>query len=47
MLQRPGKPDIVGRDIDCYLLDAPKLLAEIDEVIRFGTRSCCSGPRTG
>ncbi len=30
MLQRPGKPDIVGRVIDCYLLDAPKLLADMD-----------------
>ncbi len=36
MLQRPGKPDVVGRVIDCYLLDAPKLLAEMDAAIRSG-----------
>jgi CheY-like chemotaxis protein/HPt (histidine-containing phosphotransfer) domain-containing protein len=30
MLQRPGKPDVVGKVIDCYLLDAPRLLAEMD-----------------
>ena len=33
MLQRPGKPDVVGKVIDCYLLDAPKLLGEIEAAI--------------
>lgn len=32
-LQRPGKPDVVGKVIDCYLLDAPKLLGEMEAAI--------------
>ncbi len=32
-LQRPGKPNVVGKVIHCYLLDAPKLLGEIEAAI--------------